>query len=184
MRLSNTLSNCTLKTPGVGVSTTSLGRFSHWMIGFAVKIPFLYHDKSSPNTSCIYSPVSSPGVSLWKDSLCPLCSCPLRTETPWMRSASRPSLLQGKNHIISSLSSHRTDSPTIFKSLLWTFSFWCISWILGIITGHSSPGVAWQVLSAVGCSCLYFCQECPCVYSPGSNMSLLLQQLTAGIFVL
>jgi len=41
------------------------------------KISFLYQDETSLSATCTHCPLSSPCGSLWRESLCPLCSCPL-----------------------------------------------------------------------------------------------------------
>lgn len=49
---------------------------------------------------------------------------------------------------------------------------------MGTITGHSSPGVAWQALTRVGWSHLCVGQCCPCGCSPESDLPSLLQWCT------
>lgn len=79
LELISTLCNHILKTFSNGASTTSLWRLFHWLTLLTVKISFLCQDETSGATST-YCPMCSPGGSLWRESLCPLCVCPLILE--------------------------------------------------------------------------------------------------------
>lgn len=94
MRLSSTLSNCIWKTSRDRNSTTSPGRLLQLLIVPRVKIYFLSWAETSFGTNFIYCPLSFPCVSLWRESLHSLGSCPLSRF--WNTVMRTPSLLQGE----------------------------------------------------------------------------------------
>ena len=64
--------------------TMSLGRLFQWMTDLTVHFfVFSYRGETSPAVTCNHCPLSSPCGSLWRESLHPLCSCPLSTEILW-----------------------------------------------------------------------------------------------------
>lgn len=117
MRLSSTLSCHILKNyqwwglfpyPGEVVSVNDCFNCK--------KMSFLYRDKTSPGGISTHCPLCSPGSSLWRENLCPLCSHPLSGS--WYAVIRSP-----LTQLLQSFHRGQVVQPIIiFMALLWTLS--------------------------------------------------------------
>ena len=140
MRLSSTLSSHILKNSSDEDSATSLGRLFLWWIFLTVKISFLYWDETSASATSSHCPLSFPSGSLWRETLCHICSRHLSTGTlwwgfPWAVSSPR------RIDLTPSVFPHTADSPAHWPSFGPSPVCMHPSQTVGTKTGHSTcPG--------------------------------------------